>query len=56
MRVYLVIDRPPSDFGEWRLLGGYLYKKDAVRHMKDIQGEDPYANQYVAVVPLLIKK
>lgn len=56
MRIYLVLDQPPSEFGEWRLLGAYLYKKDATRLKKDLQGEDPYANQYVAVVPQLVKK
>jgi len=53
--VYLVLDDPPAEQGEWEILAAYDNPKAAATHEKAYRQEDEFRHQYVDVRRIAVR-
>lgn len=56
MFVYAVIDNPPAEFSEVRILEIFLLKESAETYKDFLKGNKPYENQYIEVKRFKLRK
>jgi len=55
LKVYVIINDCPRDFGDIEMLRIYINRKDARKYVKTQKGAAPYENQYLKIVPMNVK-
>mgnify|MGYP001610296880 CR=1 FL=1 len=55
LKIYIIWHDCPKDFGDKEIERVYMTREGARRYVKDLKGGDPYANQYLAILPMNVK-